>query len=492
MDIEEIKTNSLTLTDMLFEKEATQSIGYISIDDYILSTFGFEKSTLTDLSPELLKKNFIFLMCHIARDIKEIGERLRSYKAKHTSLQNTKTNAAEFERRKLVYFSDINKEAIGEICSFIAKGIPEFLKDSPYDLLNRECEREGLSNFFFQRRYKYAWYRSYYSVDYPYGISVKLNQYVKEKYSLTESLQEEQRLMDLHSRNPEAFWKLMNNYVDHDDVMKRILERVSNNYHLKKRQEIFETLNGLFTQKKYQSFITLGLIQVEGLFDDYCQIRFGEGENNGTLVEKVKKSLSTNEYTFLQMYPYFAFDVPLLRNEVAHKGMLQTENAEFWAYNLVLDLNTLSQLVKTESYDKFIPAIMTFDELLKWDPEKNTTSELFDTLVSELFMADKIANEHFWSVIKQPEEYKDEIMFYKICDLPEGSMDLPGIIDLLSQLVRSEGLWGAMYRFVANRVTPSNKWDEVLAFAKRMKDQYIGLLEDDAKSECIEVAKIVG
>lgn len=50
------------------------------------------------------------------------------------------------------------------------------------------------------------------------------------------------------------------------------------------------------------------------------------------------------------MYPYFAFDVPLLRNEVAHKGMLQTENAEFWAYNLVLDLNTLSQLVKTESY----------------------------------------------------------------------------------------------------------------------------------------------
>lgn len=492
MDTEEIKIYLPAPTDILLEKEVSKNINYISIDDYILSTFGFEKSTLTDLSPELLRKNFSYLMCHIARDIKEIEERLSSYKAKHASLQNSKTNATEFERRKLVYFCDLNKEAIEDICSFIAKGIPEFLKDSPYDLLNRECEREGLSNLLFRRRYKYAWHRSYYSVDYPYGISVKLSQYVEEKYPLTESLQEEQRLLELNSRNPEAFWQLMNNYVDRDDVMKRILERVSNNYHLKKRQEIFETLNELFTQKKYQSFITLGLIQVEGLFDDYCQIRFGEGENKGTLVEKAKKSLSTNEYTFLKMYPYFAFDVPLLRNEVAHKGMLQTEDAEFLAYNLVLDLNTVSQLVKMESYDKFIPAIMTHEKLLNWNPEDNTTDELYDTLFYELFMIDKIANKHFWKIIRNPEEYEDEIMFYKISDLPEGNIDLPGIVDVLSQLVKSEGLWGAMHRFVATHVTPSSEWDGVLAFAKRMKDQYIGLLEDDAKSECIEVAKIVG
>jgi len=492
MNTEEIKTNLPALTDILLDKEVSKNINYISIDDYILSTFGLEKSTLTDLSPELISKNFSYLMCHIARDIKEIEERLSSYKAKHTSIQNSKTNAAEFERRKLVYFCDLNKEAIEDICLFIAKGIPEFLKDSPYDLLNRECEREGLSDLFFRRRYKYAWHRSYYSADYPYGVSVKLNQYVKEKYPLPESLQEEQKLLELYSQKPEAFWRLMHSYVDHDGVMATILERVSNNFHLKKRQEIFETLNELFTQKKYQSFITLGFIQVEGLFDDYCQIRFGEGENKGTLVEKAKKSLSTNEYTFLKMYPYFAFDVPLLRNEVAHKGMLQTEDAEFLAYNLVLDLNTVSQLVKTESYDKFIPAIMTHEKLFNWNPEDNTTDELYDIMVYELFMIDKIANEHFWKIIRNPEEYEDEIMFYKISDLPEGNIDLPGIVDVLSQLVRSEGLWGAMHRFVATHVTPSSKWDDVLAFAKRMKDQYIGLLEDDAKSKCIEVAKIVG
>lgn len=491
MDTKEIKTNLPAPTDILLEKEVSKNINYISIDDYILSTFGFEKSTLTDLSPELLSKNFSYLMCHIARDIKEIEERLSSYKAKYISLQNSKSNAAEFERRKLVYFCDLNKEALEGIYSFIAKGIPEFLKDSPYDLLNRECEREGLSDLFFRRRYKYAWHRTYYSADYPYGVSVKLSQYVKEKYPLPESLQEEQKLLELYSQKPEVFWRLMHSYVDHDGVMVTILERVSNNFHLKKRQEIFETLNTLFSQEKYQSFITLGLIQVEGLFDDYCQIIFGEGENKGTLVEKAKKSLSANEYTFLKMYPYFAFDVPLLRNEVAHKGMLQTEDAEFLAYNLVLDLNTLSQLVKTESYDKFIPAIMTHDELLKWDPEKSTTDELYDTLVYELFMVDKIANEHFWKVIRNPEEYEDELLFYKVGDLPEGSIDLPGIVSVLSQLVRTEGLWEALHRFAATRITPSCKWDEALSFVKRMKDQYIGVLEDAAKSECIEIAKIV-
>lgn len=492
MNIDKIKARLKLLSKTLPTTDLRKGTDYVAIEDYVLSVLGIEKSSLGDLNPELYYKNYVYLMCRVTKDIEEIEERLACYKSKHISLQNIKTNAAEFERRKLVYFCELNKEALEEICIFIAKSIPEFLRDSNYDLLNRECERDGLSDLLFRRRYKYAWHRDYYSSDYPYGISVKLSQYVKEKYTLTQTLQEEQRLLDLYLQQPETFWTLMKQYIDTDNVMATILERVSNNYHLRKRSEIFETLNDLFIQKKYQTFVTLGLIQVEGLFDDYCQIRFGEKENMGTLIEKAKRTLSTNEYTFLKMYPYFAFDVPLLRNEVAHKGMLQTESAELMAYNLVLDLNTLSQMVKSESYDKFIPAIMAHEKLIKWSPDDSSTNELYDTLIYELFMLDKIANEHFWEIIRNPEKYEDEILFYKKSDLPEGYVDLPGIVDVLSQLVRSEGLWKAMHRLVAKYLTPSSKWEEVLTFAKRMKDQYIGLLEDTAKSECIEIAKIVG
>lgn len=491
MNIDEIRARSSLLSETLPTTDLRKDTNYVAIEDYVLSTLGIEKSSLGDLNPELYYKNYVYLMCCVTKDIGEIERRLACYKSKYISMQNIRTNAAEFERRKLVYFCDLNKEALEEICIFIAESIPEFLRDSNYDLLNRECECDGLSDLFFRRRYKYAWHRDYYSSDYPYGILVKLSQYVKEKYELAQTLQEEQRLLNLYLQQPEMFWVLMKQYVDTDNVMATILERVSNNYHLKKRQEIFEALNDLFIQKKYQTFITLGLIQVEGLFDDYCQIRFGEKENMGTLIEKAKRTLSTNEYTFLKMYPYFAFDVPLLRNEVAHKGMLQTEEAELMAYNLVLDLNTLSQMVKSESYDKFIPAIMAHEELIKWSPDDSSTDELYDTLIGELFMLDRIANEHFWEIIRNPEKYEDEILFYKKSDLPEGYVDLPGIVDVLSQLVRSEGFWKAMHRLVAKYLTPSSKWDEVFTFAKRMKDQYIGLLEDTAKSECIEIAKIV-
>ena len=488
MDIEEPKGKAGLLSAIL---SSEKDVDYISIEDYILTTLGIEKCSIE--KPEIFYKNFIHLACHLIKDIKEIEERLSDYRARYSALQSIKTNKAEFERRKLIYFCDLNKEALREINGFISSGIPSFLSDHTYDTLNRECERDGLSDLFYRNRYRLAWHRDYYSIDYPFEIIVKVGQYVKEKFRLEQSMEEESRLLGLYSSSPEQFWNQMDRYIENDHVMQNILERVTNDYTLQKRQEIFETLNNLFLEGKYQSFITLGLIQIEGLFDDYCQIRFGESENQGTLVEKAQKTLETNEYNLLRMYPYFAFDIPLLRNEVAHKGMLRTEDAKRIAYNLVLDLNTLSQMVKSESMDKFIYAIMTHEKLLDWEPKNDgNTDELYDTLLYELFMFDKIANAHFWKVLKTPEEYKDEIEFYRENDLQEGMIDLPGIVDVMSRLVRSEGFWEAMHRLVDKHITPTSKWTEVEDFARRMKNEYIAVLDPDAKAECIEVSKIVG
>jgi len=488
MDIDELKEKAGLLSALFPEKH---DVDYISIEDYVFSTLGLEKSGIE--KPEIFYKNFVHLMSHLYKDIKEIEDRLADYKAKHAALQNVKSNKAEFERRELSFFCDLNKKALREINSFIANGIRSFLFEHSYDTLNRECEREGLSDLFYNNRYKYAWHRDYYSIDYPFGIIVKLNQYVREKYQLEQFVGEERRLLKLYSDSPEQFWSKMDQYVETDRVMQNVLERVTNDYNLHKRQEIFETLNSLFSEGKYQSFITLGLIQIEGLFDDYCQIRFGESENQGTLVEKAQKTLETNEYNFLRMYPYFAFDIPLLRNEVAHKGMLRTEDAKRLAYGLVLDLNTLSQMVKSESMDKFIYAIMAHEKLIEWEPKNDgDTDELYDTLLYELLMFDKMANAHFWKVLKNPDEYSDEIEFYRKDDLPEGMIDLPGIVDVMSRLVRSEGFWKAMHRLVNQHITPTSKWVEVEEFARKMKNEYIAVLEPAAKAKCIEVSKVVG
>ena len=488
MDIEELKEKAMQLSPLISRKDA---VDYISIEDYVLSTLGMEKSKIE--KPEIFYKNFVYLMCHLYRDINEIENRLADYRTRYHSLENVKNNKAEFERRKLIFFCDLNKEALQEIDSFIANGISAFLLDHSYDILNRECERDALSDLHYRNRYKFAWHRDYYSIDYPFAIIVKVSQYTREKFHFEQVIDAERRLLTLYYDSPEQFWRQMDQYIEADHVMQNIMERVSNDYNLHKRLEIFETLNNLFSEGKYQSFITLGLIQIEGLFDDYCQIRYGESDNQGTLVEKAQKTLETNEYNFLRMYPYFAFDIPLVRNEVAHKGMLRTENAKRMAYNLVLDLNTLSQMVLSESRDKFVYAVMAHEKLLEWEPKDDgNTDELYDTLLYELIMYDKMANAHFWKVLKNPDCFKEEIEFYRQDDLPEGMTDLPGIIDVMSKLVRTEGFWKAMHRLVNQHITPTSKWVEVEEFARKMKNEYIAVLEPDAKAECIEVSKVVG
>lgn len=488
MDIEELKEKAMQLSPLISRKDA---VDYISIEDYVLSTLGMEKSKIE--KPEIFYKNFVYLMCHLYRDINEIENRLADYRTRYHSLENVKNNKAEFERRKLIFFCDLNKEALQEIDSFIANGISAFLLDHSYDILNRECERDALSDLHYRNRYKFAWHRDYYSIDYPFAIIVKVSQYTREKFHFEQVIDAERRLLTLYNDSPEQFWCQMDQYIEADHVMQNIMERVSNDYNLHKRLEIFETLNNLFSEGKYQSFITLGLIQIEGLFDDYCQIRYGESDNQGTLVEKAQKTLETNEYNFLRMYPYFAFDIPLLRNEVAHKGMLRTENAKRMAYNLVLDLNTLSQMVLSESRDKFVYAVMAHEKLLEWEPKDDgNTDELYDTLLYELIMYDKMANAHFWKVLKNPDCFREEIEFYRQDDLPEGMTDLPGIIDVMSKLVRTEGFWKAMHRLVNQHITPTSKWVEVEEFARKMKNEYIAVLEPDAKAECIEVSKVVG
>ena len=136
---------------------------------------------------------------------------------------------------------------------------------------------------------------------------------------------------------------------------------------------------------------------------------------------------------------------------------------------------------------------MTHEKLLKWEPrDDGGTDELFDTLLNELLIFDKMANDHFWEVMRNPEDYEDEIEFYRKDDLPEGMIDLPGIVSIMSQLIRNAGLWKALHRLVQNHVTPTSKWIEIEDFAKRMKNQYIAILDGPAKAECVEIAKIVG
>ena len=143
----------------------------------MFESIGIDVSQYTNEQVELLRKNFDHLVCVVIADLKSINNRLSDYQKRYKALENVKTNEAEFTKRKIIYFCDLNKKAREEITLFITNGLAEFLLDNEYDTLRRFEENDQLSILFYNRRYKYAYYNSFYDMDYDYGAVVKLSEF---------------------------------------------------------------------------------------------------------------------------------------------------------------------------------------------------------------------------------------------------------------------------------------------------------------------------
>ena len=229
---------------------------------------------------------------------------------------------------------------------------------------------------------------------------------------------------------------------------------------------------------------------MEGLFYDICSIIYGEKENAGTLVEKAEKALRAgNNIGFMRYYPYFAFDVPILRNEIAHTGMINSVDLERKADELILDLNAVVQMAKMESDGKFRIFLMIFDKI---KPINNPIDrEINKKLVHELFASNAVAPDSFWTLLKKPEDYKDELAFYKKEDeLQEGYADLPTIVEMISAMVRELPFWCEMFDLMSHIISKENKgivienWKK---FLLKLSHDYVGILSGDAKKKCTEI-----
>ena len=463
------------------------------IEEYLLKQLSIGIEELTEDKKQLYLKNFTHLMCQIILDLREIDNKLKRYKQEHKIIENDKSNQAEYNRRKLEYFAKINKAAQLEILEFLRDGLKKYLVETDFDTLKREEDNEQLSMMYLNRRYKYAYMRPYYDIEFDYSTCVKVNYFPNvDMYNM---MQMEKKYIKMHKNEPDEYYKEIKAMVDSNDLMNAIALGVANNYHLSKRTEIFKELVVLFDNKSYQAFVALGLLQLEGMFYDLCLLKFAEKENQGTLVEKVEKSFSDNEFTFMRYYPYFSFDVPVMRNEIAHKGMVETEGLERVAYDLVLDLNAISCVVRRESYSKFTVFHMINDEMSKEKIEGENPQiireKIYNKYILELLENQIVANDDFWKMLKRPEDFEDELKFYEKTDLPEGYVDRAGLVCGISKMVWNECFWIELYKVVKEHITPDASPNSLYTFAKRMKNDYIKELNGDARDYCIEIAKIL-
>jgi len=118
--------------------------------------------------------------------------------------------------------------------------------------------------------------------------------------------------------------------VNENNVLEYLCEKIEVHNILKRRLEVFNTLKTLYAEKKWQSFISLAVLQIEGLFHDCCNVlKINELSGpTGTLVEKVDKSFRDNHILMLSVYPHYMFEIPKIRNEIAHTGLIEADNLE--------------------------------------------------------------------------------------------------------------------------------------------------------------------
>lgn len=452
----------------------------VSIEKYLFERLGIDASLLSEDKKKLIQKNFIHLICLVISDLNVIGNRLKAYKIERTGLEGVKSNEAEFRRRKIEYFAKLNRNAQDEIVEFLNNGMTKYLLETDYDTLQRDSDNDGLGRMFRNRRYTFAQFPEYYDADFDFSTVVKASQLPGVEF--IDSLATEKKYLELHRKSLDDYYSEIARVIKNNKVMENLLEYVRGNYHLYKRHEIFEDLNRLYNEKHYQSFVALGLLQLEGLFFDICSIKYEEKENAGTLVEKAKKALqSKNSIYFMRMYPYFAFDIPVRRNEIAHTGIIKDDNLENIANELVLDLNAVARIAKMESDGNFRVFMMINDALREVDfsDEKAVNKKL----LYELFANRIIITESFWKVLKNPSDFEEELNFYRIDNLHEGYVDLSFVVKTISQLVYKTAFWEEMIS-VMNEFKHEK---DIKQFLLRMAKDYVKVLDPETKKKCIEI-----
>ncbi|MEC5273744.1 hypothetical protein [Caldifermentibacillus hisashii] len=432
-----------------------------------------------DLDKEVFVSNYIYISQKIIADLCEINERLQYLKQLDASIPAEK----DYEHRKLRYFANLNKQARDEIIQFLSTGLLDYLiEHKSVNYVTRQDDK--LLNLMLQSCYEYGFFKKYYDPNYDFSIEAKIRFIPGVK--LENSIDVINSYIKLKNENFNAYQVEISRIVVENNVLDYLCERIEVHNIMKRRLEVFNTLKILYAEKKWQSFISLAILQIEGLFYDCCNVL----KNNelsgsaGTLVEKVDKSFRDNHILMLSVYPYYMFEIPEIRNEIAHTGLIETDNLEHLANELILDLNTVISWIYEISHEKYKILMMISDALDNKKSEDINVLAL--TLIYEMVSCMSIADFKYLDLLKKPSDYLDEIGCMKT---PMGYWDT--IIDKIMNIIKTETFWN----IIDSHINETDRFEtkkpfNLLILAEKLKNTFIPVLSKDSpeKLACQRVA----
>ncbi|MCL2053374.1 MAG: hypothetical protein FWG90_02885 [Oscillospiraceae bacterium] len=429
----------------------------------------------------LFVRNYIFITAKARKHLMEIKNRISVLQLDSEKVIDSEKDYAK-ERRE--YFLGINKKAQKELETWVASSFGDFLlscfflKDLVNEGLNILLDR-GIHSYFFESEHKY------YDCEYDFSTLVKFDsvvpdytnddpddplRYMRQKSNLTE------KFLHLKKTDMETYKSELISYAQNSQIM-ALWDMPKIEYFCKERTEIFSVLAHLLNERLYSTFCVLAVLQIEGLFNDYLAIKKLQAEGN--LGEKVDASIK-DDVRFRDVYSYFRYDIKILRNEVAHSGLLNTCDAELTAYELMLDLFCICNILSGMFIAKFEPFFIIADKIYN---DECTDKE--EAVLVGLWEKRVIWGKEFWGVLANPSLYDDEMRHFRPDDIPDDALHLCEFAHDISRCVKTEKFWG----LVLDECKDNTNVDK--AFVQTLIDELESTLDAEAKKICNTVKEIL-
>lgn len=400
-DIEITDEYEIKILNLIFKKLFNNQSDYSTkqINDILNKKFSFYKrekimnpnkeSTIHLLSEKILEAYF-FVENMFDRDIKEIYENI---KHANNMIQNE-------EKRK--YYIEKNHSMLDKIIEFKEKQFFNTLKIYCSDLYLYG----KVYNFPFRKRYDYDIYKIYYN---PMNDStiLAISQYLKKD--------EYKELEKLKQKDNNKYIATLTFMIDTFNVLINIEKIVNENYILSKRLNIFKQIVTFYKNKNWEMVINLISIQMEGLFFDYTRViemnENKKAKRRQSLRNKIEV-LEDNYYGNI-LLPYFKFDFPVIRNTIAHEGIMKFDNIEETAKELILICYNLLGMF-TASYLPYNNLIFLFNNIEKDNQNVSFIEKVFYNL--DLFdeVINKDKNSSVYKLLSNLDQIRDILVGYKL------------------------------------------------------------------------------
>ena len=202
----------------------------------------------------------------------------------------------------------------------------------------------------------------------------------------------------------------------------------------------------------------------------------------GCLPEKVEKAFSENVALMHYAYPYFRYEVPLLRNKIAHVGTIEASEKELKhiCIDLILDINAVVDWVYKLSREKYTVIEMIYNEVKENETKEDATRDLLASMLSCMTVSDF----KYLDVLIDYTKFEKEFRYMK---LEENFF--AAHVSYLIKIIDTENFWNILAGYIDENKKCEDKPYSIEWLAGKLADAFIKLYPKDSaeKSACIKV-----